>query len=171
MGLAVVGASSESASPGGWGFGSALRCDFPPVTDSGPSAALRARGRIGWGCGFRLGVVADSAITRSRSHRGRCARCRPVVRWLPRAVLCEVGEDGSDGCGFFDAGDDAHRAAAVDAGFHVDTKHALEALRLGHRMPALNGAAVVDGGPGPSHVGGWPFAAPRWRQLRAQLRV
>jgi len=64
VGLAVVGASSESASPGGWGFGSAVRCDFPPLTDSGPSAALRARGRIGWSCGFRLGVVADSAIMR-----------------------------------------------------------------------------------------------------------
>ena len=65
----------------------------------------------------------------SRGHSGRCARCRPVVRFLHRAVFREVVEDRADGGGFFDTGDDAHRAAAVDAGFHVDTKHALEALR------------------------------------------
>jgi len=42
------------------------------------------------------------------------------VRFLKRAVLFEVGEDDSDGCGFFDAGHDPHRATAVAAGAHVD---------------------------------------------------
>ena len=51
--------------------------------------------------------------------RGRGA----VVRFLQRAMLCEVGEDGADGCGFFDAGHDPYRtAAAVDAGAHVDAE-------------------------------------------------
>jgi hypothetical protein len=31
------------------------------------------------------------------------------VRFLQRAVLCEVAEDGADGVGFFDAGHDPHR--------------------------------------------------------------
>jgi len=56
----------------------------------------------------------------SRGHSGRCARCRPVVRWLQRAMLCEVDENGSDGVGFFDAGQDPHRAATVAARAHVD---------------------------------------------------
>jgi len=61
---------------------------------------------------FAFGVVAGGL---SRGHRGRCARGGSVVRFLKRAVLCEVGEDDSDGCGFFDAGHDPHRAAAVAA--------------------------------------------------------
>ncbi|WP_370613197.1 hypothetical protein NMD29_25145 (plasmid) [Escherichia coli] len=38
------------------------------------------------------------------------------MRFFPRAVLLEVGEDGADGGGFLDAGDDPHGATAVDAG-------------------------------------------------------
>jgi len=60
---------------------------------------------------FAFGVVAGGV---SRSQSGRGARVGSVVRFLQRAVLCEVIEDGPDGFGFFDAGDDAHRAAAVD---------------------------------------------------------
>ena len=59
----------------------------------------------------------------SRGHSGRCARGGSVVRFLKSAVLFEVGEDGAagaDGGGFFDAGHDPHRAAAVAAGVHVD---------------------------------------------------
>jgi len=92
-------------------FGSAVRGDFPPVADSGPSAALRDRGRIGSGGGFavgpstalRTGFVPDGV---SRGHSGRCARCRPVVRFLHRGVFREVVEDRADGGGFFDAGHD-----------------------------------------------------------------
>jgi len=51
------------------------------------------------------------------------------VRFLPRAELFEVGEDGADGGGFFDAGHDPHRATAVAARAHVDVENALEALR------------------------------------------
>jgi hypothetical protein len=47
-------------------------------------------------------------------------------------VLGEVREDGADGAGFFDGCDDPHFAAAVVAGFHVDTEHTLEALCPGH---------------------------------------
>lgn len=80
MGLAVVGASSEGASPGGWGFCSAVRRDFPPVTDSGPSAALPARGRIGWGCGFRLGV-AEALDQRHRAAlRGGAINARLICQ-------------------------------------------------------------------------------------------
>jgi len=42
------------------------------------------------------------------------------VRFFQRAVLCEVGEDGADGGGSFDAGHDPHCAAAVAARAHVD---------------------------------------------------
>jgi len=42
----------------------------------------------------------------SRGYSGRCARGGSVVRFLPRAALYEVGEDGADGGGFFDAGHD-----------------------------------------------------------------
>ena len=66
-------------------------------------------------------------------HGRWAARSGPVVlRFLQRAVLFEVGEDGADGCGFFDAGHDPYRTAAVDASAHVDAKHALEALRQLH---------------------------------------
>jgi len=73
---------------------------------------------------FAFGVVAGGM---SRGHGGRCARGGSVVRFLPRAVLCEMGEAwmtpcgyGADGGGFFDAGHDPHRAAAVAARAHVD---------------------------------------------------
>ena len=56
----------------------------------------------------------------SRGHSGRCARGGAVVLLLPRAVLCEVGDDGADGGGFFGAGHDPQRAAAVIAPVHVD---------------------------------------------------
>jgi len=45
---------------------------------------------------FAFGVVAGGV---SRVISGRCARCRPVVRFLQRAVLCEVGEDGFGAAG------------------------------------------------------------------------
>jgi len=51
------------------------------------------------------------------------------VRFLQRAVLFEVGENGADGGGFFDAGHDPHRATTVDERAHVDVENALEALR------------------------------------------
>ena len=63
------------------------------------------------------------------------------MRFLKRAVLSEVGEDGG---GFFDAGHDPPRAAAVAACAHVDVEDAPEPLRpepapdliLGHRAGA-----------------------------------
>jgi len=76
--------------------------------------------------GFAFGVVAGGV---SRGDSGRCARGGSVVRFLNRAVLFEVGEDDSDGSGFFDAGRDAHRAAAVAARARVDVEDALEGLR------------------------------------------
>jgi len=75
VGLAVVGASSESASPGGWGFGSAVRCDFPPVTDSGPSAALRARCRCEWSC-----LVSPSASWPAGCHAATTGGAREAGR-------------------------------------------------------------------------------------------
>ena len=51
--------------------------------------------------GFAFGVVPGGV---SRSHSGRCARGGSVVRFLPRAVLLEVGEDGADGGGLFAVG-------------------------------------------------------------------
>jgi len=77
--------------------------------------------------GFAFGVVADGV---SRSMSGRCARGGLVVRFLKRAVLFEVGEDGADRVGFFDAGHEPERAATVDARAHVDVEDALEALCL-----------------------------------------
>ena len=53
------------------------------------------------------------------------------MRLVERVVFGEVGQYGLDRSGFLDAGHDPHRAAAVDAGRHVDVEHALEALRLG----------------------------------------
>jgi len=53
--------------------------------------------------GFAVSGVAGGV---SRGYSGRCARGGSVVRFLKRAVFYEVGEDGADGCGFFDAGHD-----------------------------------------------------------------
>ena len=80
--------------------------------------------------GFRCWGVGAWPILRLRGHGHSrwAARSGPVVSFLQRAVLCEVAEDGADGVGFFDAGHDPYRTAAVDAGAHVDAKHALEAL-------------------------------------------
>jgi hypothetical protein len=47
------------------------------------------------------------------------------MRLLQRAVFCEMGEAGSDRVWLFDAGNDPNRAAAMDAGGHVDVEHAL----------------------------------------------
>lgn len=69
---------------------------------------------------------------RGLGHGRWPARSGAVVRSLHRVVLFEAGEDGPNGGGFFDAGHDPCRAAAVDAGAHVNAKHALESLRPGH---------------------------------------
>ncbi len=57
---------------------------------------------------------------------GPSARRWPIVRLLHRTMFLEVGEDGADGVGFFDAGHDPHRTAAVDAGAYVDAEYALD---------------------------------------------
>jgi len=93
------------------------------------------------------------------------------VRFLKRAVLFEVGEDGAERAGFFDAGHDAYRAAKVAARAHVDVEDALEALRPSHRAARLVGAAVPAVGSSRRLVRRTTLVAPRWRQLRAQLRV
>ena len=98
------------------------------------------------------------------------------MRLLQRAVLLEVGEDGADGAdggGFLDAGDDPYRAAAVGAGGDVDGKDPLEPLRPAHRTALLLGAArLVVGADVHRHcIARRPLAAPRWRHLRAQIRV
>ena len=94
------------------------------------------------------------------------------MRWLRRAVLREVIEDGADRGGLFDAGHDAYRAAAVDAGGHVDAEHALEALCPGHRTAAfirlagaharLRSAKARRGTESDAHAAGAP-APPAWR--------
>jgi len=56
-----------------------------------------------WLPGFAVSGVPGGV---SRGRSGQCARGGSVVRFLKRAVLCEVGEDGADGGGFFDAGHD-----------------------------------------------------------------
>ena len=79
---------------------------FSLIPGSGRSTALRDRCRLPVRVvflSFVFGVVAGGA---SCGYSGRCASCRPVVRFLQRAVLFEVGEDGADGGGFFDAGHD-----------------------------------------------------------------
>lgn len=99
-------------------------------------------------------------------------RAAPGGSALPhRAVLFEVGKDGPDGLRRFDSGDDQYRTAAVDAGAHVDTEHALEALRPGHCAAALFRGAVVSVRIDVSRrcIGRRPFTAPRRRQLRAQV--
>ncbi len=108
---------------------------------------------------------------RGNGHGRWPARRGAVVRVVQRAVLCEVGEDGADGCGFLDAGHDPYRTAAVDAGAHVDAKHALETLRPAHRAAALVGGAFVTARSSRFRVGGRLFAAPRRRQLRTQTGV
>ena len=62
-----------------------------------------------WLPGFAFGIVAGGV---SRGMSGRCAG-GALVRFLQRAVLCEVGEAwmtpcgySADGGGFFDAGHD-----------------------------------------------------------------
>jgi len=118
--------------------GAPPRCRWPFLADSrqraehGPAGSLPLRVVLpcfafGPSTALRTGFVAGGL---SRGHSGRCARGGSVVRFLPRAVLCEVGEDGSDGCGFFDAGHDPQRAATVDACAHVDVEDAPEALCL-----------------------------------------
>ena len=138
-----------------------------PIPDGGPTASLRDPTAASNRAPDSAGVVADRV---SRDHRGWCARCRPVVRVFPRTVLLEVCQDGTDGCGFLDAGDDPHRAAAVDAGGHVDGEDPLEALRPGHRAALLLGAArlLVGADLNRCSIGRRPLAAPRRCQLRTQ---
>ena len=91
------------------------------------------------------------------------------MRSLQRAVLLEVAEDGANRVGFFDAGHDPYRTAAVDAGAHVDIEDALEALRPTHRAALRLGRAllVVPVDLRRHCIRGRPLAAPRWRQLRS----
>ena len=66
-----------------------------------------------------------------------------VVRFFPRGVLFEGGEDGADGGGFFDANHDPYRTAPVDAGAHVDVEDALEAMRPSNCEAAIDGSSTV----------------------------
>ena len=145
------------------------RCQQPCFADSRQRAERRPadRGRIGSDSGFAVGCAAGRS---SRGLHWRCARCGPVVRFFPRALLHEVAKDGADGGRFLDAGDDPHGATAVDAGGDVDGKDPLEALRPAHRTALLLGAArrVVRACVRRLHSGVMPPAAPRWRQLCAQ---
>ncbi len=113
------------------------------------------------------GGVAGAA---SRSRGGRCARRWPIVRFLQRAVPPEVVEDGADGVRIFDAGDDAHAAAAMGAGGHVDVEDALEALRPGHGAPFLCRRSIIRAGDFSTRRPA-AFAAMRGRELGAQVRV
>ena len=101
------------------------RCQQPCFADSRQRAERRPadRGRIGSDSGFAVGCAAGRS---SRGLHWRCARCGPVVRFFPRALLHEVAKDGADGGRFLDAGDDPHGATAVDAGGDVDGKDPLE---------------------------------------------
>ncbi|HBO1294646.1 TPA: hypothetical protein L4E86_006784 [Pseudomonas aeruginosa] len=107
----------------------AVRSHFSPNPGTGPSAALRGRGRIGSDSGLAAGCVAG---TSSRGRRRR-ARCGPVVRLLQRAVLLEVGEDGADGGGFLDAGVLDELPARTEITYKVPLSeaeaHQYEALR------------------------------------------
>jgi hypothetical protein len=118
------------------------------IPDSGPGTALRVRCRCVWSC-----LVSPSAS------------------WPAGCHAATAGEDGADCCGLFDAGHDPYRAAKVAARAHVDVEDALEALRPSHRAARLVGAAVLAVGPSRRLVRRTALAAPRWRQLRAQLRV
>ncbi len=144
------------------------RQPLSPIPGGGPSAALRDRGRIELPCGFRL---ASWLIRRSRGHSGWCTRCRPVVRWLQRAVLLEMGEDLPDGRRRFHHRHNPHRAAAVDPCTHVDGENALEALRPVRGAAARVGGAAISFGIGRFRVGGRTLAALRWRYHRAQAGV
>jgi len=82
--------------------------DFRQRAERGPADSLPLRVVLpcfafGPSTVLRTGFVAGGM---SRGISGRCARGGSVVRFLQRAVLCEVGEDGADGGGFFDAGHD-----------------------------------------------------------------
>ena len=59
--------------------------------EHGPAGSLPLR--VVLPC-FAFGFVAGGV---TRGHGGRCARGGSVVRFLPRAMLFEVGENGSDG--------------------------------------------------------------------------
>jgi hypothetical protein len=110
---------------------------FPTAGRAQACPIVAALGRVaispsGW---------AGGGVARGRS--GRCARRGAVVRLLQRAVLLDVGADGADGGGLFDAGDDPHGATALDPRGRVDVEDALEALRPAHRAALVVGAAVV----------------------------
>jgi len=90
-----------------------VRSHFSPNPGTGPSAALRGRGRIGSDSGLAAGCVAG---TSSRGRRRR-ARCGPVVRFFPRALLHEVAKDGADGADG-GVGQIGGEAAVVDGQLH-----------------------------------------------------
>jgi len=79
-----------------WSF----RTDSRQRAERAPAGSLSLRVVLP---GFAFGVVAGGA---SCGHSGRFARVGSVVRFLNRAALYDVGGDGSDRGGFFDAGHD-----------------------------------------------------------------
>ena len=81
-----------------------LRGDFSLIPDSRPRHCSAGSWplRVVLPC-FTFGVLAGGV---SRGRGGRCARGGSVVRFLQRAVLCEVGEDGADRGGLFNAAHD-----------------------------------------------------------------
>lgn len=95
---------------------------FSSIPGSGPSAALRLAAAscrllvfaLGPSTALRTGFVAGGRTRQQRAGRW------PIVRLLHRTMFLEVAEDGADDCGVFDACHDPHRAAAVDAGVHVE---------------------------------------------------
>lgn len=103
------------------------------------------------------GVVAGGKL---RSLSGQCARSGPEVRLLQRAMFCEVGEDGADRRGSFDAVDDPCRASAAHAGGHVEIEDTLEALCPRHRPAGLVEHAVPGSRLGRPRVGRRPLSPP-----------
>jgi len=65
--------------------------------------------------------------------------CRPQTRWIRGVLSLQMGENLLDDRRIFDAGNDPHRPTAGTAGFNVDVEHPFQALRPGHRCPALSG--------------------------------
>ncbi len=93
---------------------------FPPAARAAARAhacgVVAASSRLP---GFAAGILPACRHSRSCSRRSPRSG-PPVVRLFQCVALCEVGEDGADRSGLFDAGHDPHRAAAVDADSHVD---------------------------------------------------
>jgi len=125
------------------------RGHFPPISDSGPSTALRVGCRFVW-----FPFLSPSASWPAGCHAATAANARggSVVRFLPRAVLYEVGEDGADGGGSFDAGHDPQRAAAVDAGARLWTHTKSSGGRLEPWRGPACGACGVRRSSGKTHA-------------------